>query len=300
MRVGIYLNTQQAALDGLVERAAAAEQAGLASAFVSQLTGWDAAALAALVGSRVGRIEVGTAVIPTYPRHPLTLAGQAMTTQAAIGGRFTLGIGPGHRPLVEGQFGVSGDALAAHTREYLGVLRSLLRGEPVEHRGPTLTAVGQVDVPGASEPGVLVSALGPRMLRVAGELADGTVTVWTVPDAVDKHIRPILDDAAAEAGRPRPRIVAGVLVGVTADPDTLCESIDERFHAATELPNYHAHLQRQGLSRMSETAIVGDEEHVARQLRRYAEAGVTDLLASSIGDVETRTWDVLAAAHADD
>ncbi|MFJ2645709.1 TIGR03564 family F420-dependent LLM class oxidoreductase [Streptomyces sp. NPDC087420] len=297
MRVGIFVNTEQSTLDTILGRVADAAGAGLDSAFFPQYGSWDALTLVALAGQRVSGIDLGTAVVPTYPRHPLALAGQALTAQAAAGGRLTLGVGPSHRPVVEGQYGHSYDRPADHVREYLTALRPLLRGEPADHHGRTLTAVGRVDVPGAAEPSVLLAALGPRMLRLAGELADGVVTVWTGPDAVAERIRPLVTDAASAAGRPEPRVVVTVLMSVTADPDRVLRDIDERFGGAARLPNYKAQLERQGSTRLSETVVAGDEATVERAVRRYARAGATELVASVVGDAreQLRTMELLAA-----
>jgi F420-dependent oxidoreductase-like protein len=179
MRLGVLAGGAGLGLAELTGQVRAAADAGLDSAWFTQQLSWDAITLAALSAREVPGIDVGTAVTQTYPRHPLALAGQALTAQAASGNRFTLGIGPSHRPVIEGQFGYSYDRPAAHVREYLSALAPLLRGEPADHRGPALTAVGQLTAPGARPPSVLLAALGPVMLRIAGELADGVVTVWT-------------------------------------------------------------------------------------------------------------------------
>ncbi|MFD0633647.1 LLM class flavin-dependent oxidoreductase [Catenulispora yoronensis] len=165
-------------MDRHVEQTRAAAAAGLDSAFFGQVGSWDAIGLAAICGREVPGIEVGVAVTQTFPRHPLALAAQALTAQAATGNRFTLGVGPSHPAVIEGQFGLAYEKPAQHTREYLEVLGSLLDGRPTEYRGERITAVGRVDAPEAKRPALLLSALGPVMLRTAGELADGTTTVW--------------------------------------------------------------------------------------------------------------------------
>ncbi|MGC0416316.1 TIGR03564 family F420-dependent LLM class oxidoreductase [Embleya sp. AB8] len=296
MRIGIFLNPDRTGLDELLGRVGEAARIGLDSAYFPQLASWDALTVAPLAGVRTEGIEVGTAIVPTYPRHPIALAGQALTAQAAVGGRLTLGVGPSHGPLIEGTFGYSYARPADHVREYLTVLGPLLRGEAVEHHGRTLTAVGRLDAPGADAPSVLLAALGPRMLRIAGELADGVVVVWTGADEVARRIRPAVAAAAQAAGRPEPRIVASVVVSVTAEPDRILGGIEERLGFAAELPNYRAHLDRQGKKGLGETVIAGDEELVAREVRRFAAAGTTELLISVAGDAEeqVRTLAVLS------
>ncbi|QFG22579.1 TIGR03564 family F420-dependent LLM class oxidoreductase [Actinomadura sp. WMMB 499] len=285
MRIGLFTVAGGAPLDDLVAQVRLARDAGLASAFFGHSSSsWDALMAAALAGREVPGIEVGTAVVPTYPRHPLTVAGQALTAQAMTGGRFTLGIGPSHAAMIEGWYGIPYERPVRHTRDYLAALLPLLRGETVEHRGETLSAVGAVDAPGAAPPQVILSALGPAMLRAAGELADGTVTTWTGPAAIGDHIVPAITSAARAAGRPAPRVLAGVLVALTTDPDGVRREIAERFAAATDFPAYRSVLERQGLAGVHETVVAGDEREVAAELRRFAAAGATDLLVSPYGD----------------
>ncbi|MFA1542385.1 LLM class F420-dependent oxidoreductase [Actinomadura monticuli] len=285
MRIGLFAIAGMARLDDLIDEVRRARDAGLDSVFFGHATSWDALMTAALAGREVPGIEVGTAVVPTFPRHPLALAGQALTAQAMAGGRFTLGIGPSHPQVIEGAHGLSYGRPARHVREYLAALRPLLRGEDVDHHGETLTAVGAVDAPGVTAPPVLLSALGPVMLRIAGELADGTVTTWTRADAVADHIVPSITKAAEAAGRPAPRVLAGAVVALTTDPDGVRRDLAEQFGPASDFPAYRAILDRQGLSGVHETVIAGDEEAVARELRRFADAGATDLLISPRGDI---------------
>ncbi|RSN46639.1 TIGR03564 family F420-dependent LLM class oxidoreductase [Actinomadura sp. WAC 06369] len=284
MRIGLFTIAGGAPLDDLVAQARLARDAGLASAFFGHGSSFDALTTAALAGREVPGIEVGTAIVPTYPRHPLALASQALTAQAMAGGRLTLGIGPSHRPIIEDGHGIPYDRPARHTREYLTALRPLLRGEDPAHRGETLTAVGAVDAPGTTPPPVLLSALGPTMLRIAGELADGTVTTWTGAAAIADHVVPRITAAAEAAGRPAPRVLAGVLVALTTDPDAVRREIADRFAAAADLAAYRAALDRQGLAGVHETVVAGDEAAVAAELRRFADAGATDLLIAPFGD----------------
>ncbi|WP_242423508.1 TIGR03564 family F420-dependent LLM class oxidoreductase, partial [Frankia sp. EI5c] len=223
-------------------------------------------------------------------------AGEALTAQAASGNRFVLGIGPGHRPSIEGQFGYSFDRPVRHIREYLTALRPLLRGEDVDYHGETLTAVGRVDVPGATAPPVLLAALAPMLLRVAGELADGTVTVWTGARHVGEKIVPAVTAAATAAGRPAPRVLVCALAAVTEDEQSIYQTISDQVSFASELPSYQTLLARQGLTGVHETALVGDEHEVEREIRRFADAGATDLLIRAVGDEATqkRTLSLLA------
>ncbi|WP_245645456.1 TIGR03564 family F420-dependent LLM class oxidoreductase [Pseudonocardia acaciae] len=272
MRIGIFVVTEGTTLRAMTDQVDGAARAGLDSAYFAQLTAWDALTVLTLVGQRVPDIELGTSVVQTYPRHPLALAGQALTAQAAIGNRLVLGVGPSHPSIIEGGFGYSYERPARHVREYLGALRPLLRGEQVDYRGETLAASGRVEVPGAAPPPVLISALGPVMLRLAGELADGTVTVWATPETIGEHVVPAITKAARAAGRPAPRVVASLLAGVTARPEELRGELAARLGAAGEQPSYRALLDRQGTPGVADTIAVGDEDAVAGVVRRYAEA----------------------------
>jgi F420-dependent oxidoreductase-like protein len=296
VRLGVRIDTDGAGLDTILERVGAVAAAGLDSTYFSQLNSWDAIDLAAICARTVPGIDVGTAVTQTYPRHPLALASQALTAQAVSGNRFTLGLGPSHPPIIEGQFGYSYDRPARHVREYLSALGPLLHGEDADYHGETLTAVGKVALPGARAPSVLLAALGPVMLDIAGELADGTVTVWTGPEAIGDYIAPRITRAASRAGRAVPRVVACVRVSVTADPDGARDRLAAMLGAAGQLPSYRSLLERQGKSGVHETLVAGDETVIARALRSYADAGATELVVSLHGDQETqaRTLKVLS------
>lgn len=262
------------------------EAQGFDGVFFGSVTGADAMTVIALAGQKTSRIELGTSVVPTYLRHPTAMAMQALATQAATGGRFTLGIGPSHKPFVEGMLGIPYDRPAVHTREYLSVLRPLLNGEPVSFRGEFFNVNGQVRVPNATAPQVLISALAPVMLRIAGELADGTITWMAGLRAIESHVTPRIRKAAQEAGRPEPRIMVGLPVVVTDDAAAAREKAAQAFRVYGTLPNYQRILATSGASGPADVAIVGNEAEVERQLRDLASAGATDFLTGmfTVGD----------------
>jgi F420-dependent oxidoreductase-like protein len=278
----------------LVDQVRTAADAGLVTAWTSQALGWDALTALAVAG-RVPGIGLGTAVVPVPQRHPLVLAGQALSVQAAVGNRLTLGVGAGIGAMLGAMFGLPGDRPAARMREYLGVLGPLLRGEPVEHRGAELTAVGAVAVPGAEPPAVLLAALGPAMLRVAGELTDGTLTWMTGPRTLHEHVVPRLTRAAA--GRPAPRVVAGLPTCVTGDESGVRARIGEYFAMAGQVPEYRAVLDREGVAGPGDVAVVGDEDAVLRQLDRLRAAGVTEFMAAPFGTPAEQARTVRLLAH---
>jgi len=271
MRIGLYVG-DQSDVPSQIEQVRAAAEHGLASVFFNQVQGADPLIVAALAGAAVPGIELGTAIVQTYPRHPISLAAQALTVAAATGNRFTLGVGPSHKQIIEGVYGLSYDRPAHHTREYLTALRAELSG------------TGHVQVPGTQPPSVLLSALGPVMLRIAGELADGTVTVWATPATIAEHIRPRLDAVAKD-----PRVVAAVMLSVTDRPDAVRDEVAGALGFASEFPTYRTLLDRQGQRNVAETIVAGDEDTLAAALRAYANAGATDVLVSPAGDDTEKT-----------
>ncbi len=283
MRHGVIIDVSKP-IDGVVDQVSKLAEQGIATAWCSQIFGYDALTLLAVVGREVPDIELGTAVVPTYPRHPIMLAAQALTTQAATGRRLVLGIGLSHQVVIEGMFGYSFDRPARHMREYLSALMPLLHGEAVTFKGETLSAttMAPLDVK-ADAPPVLVAALGPTMLRLAGQLADGTVTWMTGPATIASHIVPSIARAATDAGRPAPRVAVGLPVAVTTDPDRAREAASRTFALYGQLPSYRAMLDREGAEGPAQVAIVGDEQSVANQISAIAEAGATDFSAAPFG-----------------
>ncbi|MEU3039110.1 MULTISPECIES: TIGR03564 family F420-dependent LLM class oxidoreductase [Streptomyces] len=294
MRIGIVVDEAGPSLGAVLDQTRAAAAAGFDGVWLSQRTSRDALTTLAVAGREVPGIELGTAVVPTYPRHPLALAAQALTVQEAVGGRLVLGVGVSHRAVVEGQYGYSFDRPARHLRGYLSALMPALRGERVSYRDETLTAIGEVQVPTRGAPTVLVGALGPAMLRVAGELADGTITTWATPTAVADHIVPTITKAA---GRRTPRVVASVPVCLTAREDRLRAWAAENLAAVADLPSYRAILDRGGAAGPQDAIVLGDEVRVEQQIRRLFDAGATDVVAALLGSREeqTRTAELLTA-----
>jgi F420-dependent oxidoreductase-like protein len=295
MRIGLFLDDRDKTLDAYLAEVRAAAAAGIKEFWLGDRLAWDPLTLLTIAGREVPGIGLGAGVVRTYPRHPLVLAGQVLSTQAATGNRLTLGIGPSHAPIIEGQYGYRFDKPVRHVREYLTALLPLLRGENVAYQGTTLTAAGQVGIPGAEKPPVLLSALGPRMLALAGELADGTITTWAGPSSLSGYFVPTITKAAA--GRPAPRVIANVCVSVTHDPDAARAWLTATYGLAKTLPSYRAVLDREGVSEVGETAIVGDETAVRQEIERYSEAGATELLAVAIGSPadQERTIGLLGA-----
>ncbi|MGH3069540.1 MAG: LLM class F420-dependent oxidoreductase [Streptosporangiaceae bacterium] len=256
---------------------------GFASAWMNNIFGLDALTALAVAGSQVPGIELGTAVVPTYPRHPAALAQQALTVAAATGGRLALGVGTSHQIVIEAMFGYDFAKPVAHTREYLSILRPLLAGQPAKVRGEQVSANVTLTTPGPTPVPLLLAALGPRMLRLAAELADGTVLWMTGPATVRAHIVPTITAAAEALGRPSPRVVCILPICVTSDADAARAAAAKVFAIYGQLPSYRAMLDREGAAGPADVALVGDEASVEAQLADLADAGVTDFVAGEFG-----------------
>jgi 5,10-methylenetetrahydromethanopterin reductase len=281
MRIGVSLQDPSGpdAMEKVRDELQRAADDGFASAWMSNIFGVDALTALAVAGNQVPGIEVGTAVVPTYPRHPAALAQQARTVAAAVHGRLVLGIGLSHRIVIEDMFGYDFGRPILHMREYLAVLLPLLDGQQASFSGVTVRANIGLTTPSPGRVPVVVAALGAQMLRLAGEQTDGTVLWMTGPATVRDHIAPLINEAAEDAGRPTPRIVCILPVCVTSDPAGARQRAARVFAVYGDLPSYRAMLDREGAEGPADVAIVGDEDTVAEQIQALAEAGVTDFVA---------------------
>jgi 5,10-methylenetetrahydromethanopterin reductase len=285
----------------LTDQVRRAADDGFASVWMSNIFGLDALTSLAVAGSHVPGIELGTAVVPTYPRHPAVLAQQALTAALAVGpGRLMLGIGLSHKIVIEDMYGYSFDKPVQHMREYLSVLLPLLDGTPVSVDGSTLSAHIGLSTPRAGQVPVLLAAMAPRMLNLAGEQTEGTVLWMTGPATVRDYVVPAISAAASAAGRPSPRVVCILPVCVTDDPAAARAGAEEGFAIYGQLPSYRAMLDKEGAAGPGDVAIVGDEDAVAAQILALADAGVTDFIAAEVarGEERERTRSLLKAVIA--
>ncbi len=282
MRIGTMIGEVSpygSGLDAMLAQVQRAERDGLHTAWFPHVFGVDALTVAALAGRVTSRIELGTAVVPTFSRHPIAMAQQALTAQAAASGRFALGIGLSHQIVVETMFGLSFAKPFTHMREYVAVLAPLIRSGACAFAGTEFRVNATVQVVGASPCPILLAALAPRMLALAGSEGDGTITWMTGPRTLRDHTIPRLQEAAARAGRPAPRIVAGLPIAVTDDVKGARERAASAFQVYGTLPSYRAMLEREQVAGPAEVAIVGDEAAVGEQLDGLSQLGVTDFLA---------------------
>jgi F420-dependent oxidoreductase-like protein len=293
MRIGIFGGTTTRPIDEIVTDAKAIEQAGYASFTLPQVFGYDAMGLLAVVGREVPRLRLMTGVVPTYGRHPVTMAQQALTVQAASGNRFALGIGLSHQFVIEHMFGISFEKPVRHMREYLAALMPLLHDGKVSFHGETFNIDAGIDPPNRVAPPVYVAALGEQMLKLTGTVADGTMTWMTGPATLRDHTTPTIVRAAEQAGRPAPEVIAALPICVTKDPDAIRERCAQELQVYGILPSYRAMLDREGAAGPADVGIFGDEAVVEKGVRELADAGVTEFVATIIGDQQD-----LARTHA--
>jgi 5,10-methylenetetrahydromethanopterin reductase len=283
MRIGTMIGEVSAhgsGLDAILAQVQRAERDGLHSAWFPHIFGVDALTVAALAGRVTSRIELGTAVVPTFSRHPIAMAQQALTAQAAAAGRFALGIGLSHQIVIETMFGLSFAKPFTHMREYMAVLAPLIRSGACAFAGKEFRVHANVQVVGASPCPILLAALAPKMLTLAGSEGDGTITWMTGPRTLREYTIPRLQEAAARAGRPAPRIVAGLPIAVTDDVKGARERAASSLQVYGALPSYRAMLDREQVEGPADLAVVGDEATVGEHLQQLSQLGVTDLLAA--------------------
>ncbi len=300
MRFGVMVGGYMSRLDidGYIRRARDLEARGFDTVWLPHVFGYDAIGIAGLVGRETTRIELGTAVVPTQPRHPTAIAQQALTAAAASRGRFTLGIGLSHPPVIEQMMGLSYARRASHMREYMAVLGPLLRGEPAKFQGREYRVEMAVDVPDAPPVPVVLAALGDRMLEIAGREAAGTILWMTGFRAIEEHVIPKIRAAAREAGRPEPRVVAGMHVALTRDVEAANARVAQVIEQYRMMPSYRAMIEKEGSATPADFAILGDERALAAGLERLRSIGVTDFDANLLEIEEgsrERTLDFLAS-----
>jgi len=299
MRIGIMAGASSgpdATLEALIALARDVEKRGFSTLWMAQFFGMDALTALAVVARETRRIELGTAVLPTYPRHPLAMAQQALTAGVAAGGRFTLGIGLSHPIVIEGLMGLDYAKPATHMREYLEVLTPLLRGEPVQFAGDRFRVNAELAIEAAQPVSLILAALGPVMLDLAGRFADGTITWMTGPETLANHIVPTIRAAAEKAHRPAPRIISGLPLVVTDDAPAVREKLSRTLRMYATMPSYRAMFEREGVANPEDIAVLGNEAEVAAVLDGLEASGVTDFNASVLtpdAEIKQRTFDFL-------
>jgi len=285
MRIGIMIGPERGRYATKVERLRAdarwAEEAGLSSIWVPQIPDdFDALTAAALVGAETERIEIGTAVVPVQPRHPIALAQHALSVQAVCGGRLALGLGVSHHWIIDEMLGLPYERPVATMRAHLDVLDQAFRGPGVvEVENDLFRVHNPLDITDITPTPVLIAALGPQMLRLAGERTDGTILWMADERAIGTHVAPRLHAAAEAAGRPAPRIVAGIPLCLCGDDEIdVAVARTNRILAEAEVsPNYQKLLDLGDARQVGDILAAGSESTIEKRLRAFADAGVTDI-----------------------
>ena len=282
-------------LEAMRENIERTSQQGFSGYWTPNALGYDALTALAVAGSGVN-MRLGTAVVPVHPRHPVALAQQALTVNRILDGNLSLGVGVSHRLFVERSWGLSFDRPVAYMAEYLDVLVPLLEERRAFARGERVSMRGELDIDAPACP-VLVAALGPRMLALAGRAAAGTITWMVGVNTIRNLTAPTLNEAAALAGRNAPEIVVGLPVCVSDDLEGARARAVNTFNMYGRMPSYRAMLDREGLNSPGDLCVVGSESQVAEQIAAYFEAGATSIAASPTGTPEEveRTRACLAA-----
>jgi F420-dependent oxidoreductase-like protein len=296
MRIGLMVGPERGRYATKVERLRAdarwAEEAGLASVWVPQVPDdFDALTAAAIVGAATTRIEIGTAVVPIQPRHPIALAQQALSVQAVCGGRLSLGLGVSHHWIIEEMFGLRYERQALTMRCHLDVLDQAFRGPGrVEVENEQFRVHYPLDITDIARMPVMLAALGPLMLRLAGERTDGTILWMADERAIATHIVPRITRAAEAAGRPAPRIVAGVPICLCREQEVeVAVARANRVLAEAEMsPNYQSLLERGDANQVGDILAAGSESQIEKRLRSFADAGATDISVRIVPIGESR------------
>jgi F420-dependent oxidoreductase-like protein len=285
MRIGVMIGPERGRYSTKVDRLRAdarwAEEAGLSTVWIPQIPDeFDALTAATLVGAETDRVEIGTAVVPVQPRHPIALAQQALSTQVVCGGRLALGLGVSHHWVIDEMLGLPYEHLAPTMRDHLDVLDQALAGPgTVDVENDRFRVRQPLDITDVAPTPVLIAALGPLMLRLAGERTDGTI-LWLADErAIATHVAPRITQAADAAGRPAPRIVAGIPVCLCRDDevDAAVERTNRILSEAEVSPNYQRLLDHGDAHNVGDILAAGSEATIEKRLRAFADAGVTDV-----------------------
>lgn len=278
MRIGINSSSLLGTptIEGFRAHASQAAADGLSSYWLAQTGVVDALTVFTAIADAAPGLEFGTAVIPTYFRHPSVLAAQALTAAAVIGPRLVVGIGLSHGPVVQARYRMAFERNVRHLVDYLDVLQPLLTTGAAAHDGAVWSYHAEAARPTDTVPSVMVAALGPQVLRVTGQRADGTILWMAGEKAIASHIAPIIGDAAAGAGRPAPRILCSLPMCVTSDAAGVRARAARAFALYGDLPSYRAVLDHEGVDGPADVALIGDEDAVGERIEAIRAAGATD------------------------
>ena len=284
MRIGLF--QFPASVESYVGTCRQASTEGFRAIWSPQISGLDTMQMIGVAAREVPDLHFATAVVPTYPRHPVALAQMGLTVQEISGGRFTLGIGLSHKVVIEGVYAMSFDKPARHMREYLSILMPLVHDRKVNFTGETLTGRVALQIGELPQMPVMLAAMAPSMLKLAGAVADGTILWMTGPTTVRSQILPALRAAADSAERATPKIAAGLPMCLTTDVAAARERAAKEYVVYGQLPSYRAMLDAEGLAGPADLAVIGDEAALRVGVERMREAGVDEFACAPFGSEE--------------
>ena len=302
MRISVFIGEGPSGtgVNGLVDAAIKAEQFGFDGIWYPQLNNVDALTVIGLASNNTSKIQMGTAVIPIFTRHPLVMAQQAMTVQIAINGRLSLGLGLSHKVIMQNSFGLKYENLTQHAIEYLSIINQLNESSSVDFTGQFYRAEWTIDLPNFSKFPVFFAALGPKMLAAAGKYADGTITWMAGPKVLERDIVPLITKSSKMAERSCPKILAGIPVAITNDIEKARESANKQFGLYKKFPSYKRLLCLENASLVSDIAVIGNRNEVKNQLERYYSSGANEILAMAFpvgadhNQELNETWGILS------
>ena len=291
MRISLF--DSQPVVSTAVANALRAQSAGLHRYWAPQVMNADTMLTLGAVAAAVPDIELGTSVMAMQTMLPQTMAQQARTLNQVSGGRFTLGIGVNHEPVVTNRWGLPWEKPYSRFVDYLNAMTPLLEGNPVDVSGTFFSHTTEIAVPGDA-PGLMLAALGPKMLNLAAERSGGTITWMTGPKTIEAHIRPNLD--AGGGGD----VVAGVSV-ITTDGDEETEAsrgwANKALAIYPQLPSYRAVMDREGASEAADLVLIGSADDVRAGIEQYRDAGTDEVALNLMGSPEQneRSWELVSS-----
>jgi len=302
LRISVFIGEGPSGtgVNGLVDAAIKAEQLEFDGIWYPQLNNVDALTVIGLASNNTSKIQMGTAVIPIFTRHPLVMAQQAMTVQIAASGRLSLGLGLSHKIIMQSSFGLKYENLAQHAMEYLSIINQLNESSSVDFTGQFYRAEWTIALPTFSKFPLFFAALGPKMLDASGKYADGTITWMAGPTVLERDIVPKITRSAQISERPSPKILVGIPIAITNDTEKAIEAVNKQFGFYKKFPSYKRLLDLENTSCISDVAIIGNKSEVKKKLERYHTAGATEILAMAfpIGEDHNQeldeTWNILS------
>jgi alkanesulfonate monooxygenase SsuD/methylene tetrahydromethanopterin reductase-like flavin-dependent oxidoreductase (luciferase family) len=301
-------------LETALQRVELAERLGYESTYVTHIAGRDSITVLMAYAARSERVLLGTGVTPIYSRTPVATAQSFATLDEFSGGRAIIGLGVSHRPVVEAWYGQEIGKPLREMREYVGVVRAILRGEDPpqgDKFGSSFRFMGyepRPDIP------IYLAGLAPGMLRLAGEIADGVILWLCAPGYIRDVVVPTVAEGRAKAGKSPEGfdIVAAVPSAVTSEPDQARAQLRSELIPSFSLPFYRKMIELSGYGDdlagfdesgvdaisdrfLSDLGAIGTAEEAVASVRHYADSGA---ISPSIGGISKTDFDTTLEALA--